>query len=130
MQDALGKPEGLLADAGYFSEDNVKLCEGDELTPYIPDRRQKHYPPLVERLHPPPPSDSTDATAAMANRLRTPEGKALYARRKATVETVFGVIKRVMGFRQFHLGGFEAAQGEWNLVCMAWNLKRMFALSA
>lgn len=129
VQNALGKPEGLLADAGYFSEDNVNLCEGDELTPYIADRRQKHHPPLVERLHPPPPSDSADATAAMANRLRTPQGKALYARRKSTVETVFGVIKQVMGFRQFHLRGFQAAQGEWNLVCMAWNLKRMFALS-
>ena len=130
VQDALGKPEGLLADAGYFSEDNVNLCEGDELTPYIPDRRQKHHPPLGERLHPSPPADSTEATAAMANRLRTPQGKALYARRKSTVETVFGVIKQVMGFRQFHLRGFQAAQGEWNLVCMAWNIKRMFALSA
>ena len=61
----------------------------------------------------------------MAHRLRTPEGKALYARRKSTVETVFGIVKEVMGFRRFHLRGFQAAQGEWNLVCMAWNLKRM-----
>lgn len=129
VQEALGKPEGLLADAGYFSEDNVKLCESHELTPYISNHREKHHPPLAETLHPLPTSDSTDATAAMANRLRTPQGKALYARRKSTVETVFGVVKEVMGFRRFHLRGIEAAQGEWNLVCMAWNLKRMFALS-
>ena len=65
----------------------------------------------------------------MAHRLRTPEGKEIYAKRKPTVETVFGIIKEVLGFRRFHLGGLHAAQGEWNLVCMAWNLKRMHALA-
>ena len=61
--------------------------------------------------------------------VRTHEGKAIYARRKSTVETVFGIVKEVLGFRRFHLRGFDAAQGEWNLVCMAWNLKRMYALT-
>ena len=60
----------------------------------------------------------------------TPEGKALHARRKSTVETVFGVIKEVMGFRRFHLRGVEAVRGEWTLVRMAWNLKRMHAALA
>jgi hypothetical protein len=60
--------------------------------------------------------------------LRTDEGRAIYAKRKSTVETVFGILKEVMGFRRFHLRGLGAAQGEWNLVCMAWNLKRMYAL--
>jgi len=55
----------------------------------------------------------------MAHRLRTAEGKAIYAKRKSTVETVFGIIKEVMGFRRFHLRGLYATQGEWNLVCMA-----------
>ena len=64
----------------------------------------------------------------MAHRLRTAEGKAIYGKRKSTVETVFGIVKEVLGFRQFHLRGLQAAQGEWNLVCMAWNLKRMYAL--
>ena len=72
----------------------------------------------------------------MAHRLRTAKGKAIYAKRKSTVETVFGIVKEVLGFRQFHLRGLQAAQGErsvslsnlWNLVCMAWNLKRMYAL--
>ena len=77
------------------------------------------------RIHQP-----ADAVTAMAHRLRTPsKAGALYARRKSTVETVFGIVKEVMGFRRFHLRGFQAAQGEWNLVCMAWNLKRMHALS-
>lgn len=64
----------------------------------------------------------------MVHRLRTTEGKAICAKRKSTVETVFGIIKEVMGFRRFHLRGLNAAQGKWNLVCVAWNLKRMYAL--
>ena len=64
----------------------------------------------------------------MAHRLQTQDGKALYALRKQTPEPVFGIIKSVMGFRQFSLRGFEKVQGEWSLVAMAWNIKRMFAL--
>jgi hypothetical protein len=65
----------------------------------------------------------------MAWRLQTPEGKAFYGRRKATVETVFGIIKSVLGFRQFSLRGLRKAAGEWNLVQCAYNLKRMHALA-
>ena len=126
----LGKADGLLADTGYFSEANVKRCEADEVTPYISDRRERHNPPWDERFKSPPPCpEDAGAVTRMAHRLRTPEGKALYARRKSTVETVFGIIKEVLGFRQFHLRGLDAAQGEWNLVCMAWNLKRLHALT-
>jgi hypothetical protein len=64
----------------------------------------------------------------MAHRLKTRRGKALYALRKQTPEPVFGIIKSVMGFRQFLLRGFESAKGEWNLVTMSWNIRRMFAL--
>ncbi len=65
----------------------------------------------------------------MKHRLKTDSGRKLYAKRKSTVEPVFGIIKQVMGFRQFLLRGFEAVSGEWLLVSMAWNLKRMFALN-
>ena len=64
----------------------------------------------------------------MVHRLKTPAGKALYALRKQTVEPVFGIIKSVMGFRQFMLRGLDRVRGEWSLVTMAWNIKRMFAL--
>lgn len=64
----------------------------------------------------------------MRHRLKTRDGKATYARRKSTVEAVFGIIKQVQGFRQFLLRGFEAVAGEWNLVCIGWNLKRLHAL--
>ena len=62
--------------------------------------------------------------------MATREGKAVYARRKATVETIFGIIKEVMGFRRFHLRGLHAAGGEWTLVSLAQDLKRMHALAA
>jgi transposase len=130
MQGCLGKSTGLLADAGYFSEDNVKRCEADEVTPYISASRERHNLPWDERFQSPPPCpEDADVVTAMRHRLRTPEGKAMYAKRKSTVETVFGIVKEVMGFRRFHLRGFDAAQGEWNLVCMAWNMKRMYALA-
>ena len=130
LEDSLGKPEGLLADTGYFSEGNVKRCEANEIMPYISDCRERHNLPWDERFKSPPPCpEDADAVTAMAHRLRTSEGKAVYAKRKSTVETVFGIIKEVLGFRQFHLRGFDSAQGEWNLVCMAWNLKRMYALA-
>ena len=130
LEDSLGKPDGLLADAGYFSEDNVKRCAANEITPYIPESREQHNLPLELWLQSPPPCpDDADALTTMAHRLRTPEGRAMYAKRKSTVETVFGIIKQVLGFRQFHLRGLESVQGEWNLVCMAWNLKRLYALA-
>jgi transposase len=128
--DSLGKPDGLLADAGYFSEDNVNRCVAEEITPYISGSRQQHNLSLQERFKPPLPCpEDAGALAAMVHRLQTLEGKAVYAQRKSTVETVFGIIKEVLGFRRFHLRGLDAAQGEWNLVCMAWNLKRMYALA-
>lgn len=64
----------------------------------------------------------------MAHRLKTAEGKKLYALRKQVPEPVFGIIKSVLGFRQFLLRGLDSVQGEWSLVTMAWNLKRMFTL--
>ena len=65
----------------------------------------------------------------MAHRLKTPEGRRLYALRKQTPEPEFGVIKSALGFRQFSLRGLDKVRGEWSLVTMAWNLKRMFVLA-
>ena len=64
----------------------------------------------------------------MKHRLATKEGKEVYAQRKSTIEPLFGVIKHVMGFRQFMLRGFEKVKGEWNLVCLAYNLKRLHTI--
>jgi hypothetical protein len=73
--------------------------------------------------------DNADSVIRLKHRLKTRAGKAIYAIRKSAVEPVFGIIKAVMGFRQFLLRGFEAVQGEWDLVCIAWNLKRLHVLA-
>ena len=72
------------------------------------------------------PKKITDPVlVAMADKLKTPEGKATYRQRACTVEPVFGIIKSALGFRQFLLRGLSKVQGEWNLVCLAYNLKRL-----
>jgi transposase len=127
---ALGTVEAMLADTGYHSQENLERCAAAGIDPYIPAARQRHNPPLAERLadDPPEPQGQPTTAEATAYRLRTRDGKARYAKRKATVETVFGIIKQVQGFRQFLLRGLRAVQGEWALVCLGWNLKRLFAL--
>jgi hypothetical protein len=77
----------------------------------------------------PPAPDNPTPVEVMRHRLQTAEGKTLYAMRKHTPEPVFGIIKSVMGFRQFSLRGLDNVRGEWKLVTMAWNMKRLFALS-
>ena len=100
------------------------------MTPYIAMGRERHHPPVERRWTPPPPlAPDAGPVEAMAHRLSTLEGRAIYAERKSTVEPVFGLIKSVLGFRQCHLRGLNDVSGEWTLVSMAWNLKRFFNLS-
>lgn len=129
LPEALGEAKKLLADTGYFSEANVNTCESNDIIPYIPEGQQNHNEPLHERFaNDPPAPEQPNAVEAMRYRLQTREGKVIYARRKSTVETVFGIIKQVQGFRQFLLRGLDAVSGEWSLVCIGWNLKRLHAL--
>jgi transposase len=126
----LGQPETLLADTGYFSAANVQACGAAGIEPLVALGREAHHSSLSERFAeaPPAPDDPTPVEA-MAHRLKTLEGRKLYAQRKHIPEPVFGIIKSVLGFRQFLLRGLNKVRGEWNLVTMAWNLKRMFVLS-
>jgi len=125
----LGETTTLLADNGYFSAANVTACSATPIEPLIAMGRQPHYPPLDARFAaaPEPPKNPTPVEA-MAHRLQTAEGRKLYALRKQIPEPVFGIIKSVMGFRQFLLRGIDRVRGEWSLVTMAWNMKRMFIL--
>ena len=129
LPGALGNVETLLADNGYFSAANVTACAAAGIDPLIAMGRQPHYPSLAERFEdtPPPPEHPTPVEA-MAYRLKTPDGRKLYALRKQVPEPVFGIIKSVLGFRQFLLRGLDRVQGEWSLVTMAWNMKRLFVL--
>ena len=129
LPEELGKAETLLADSGYFSAGNVEACTKAGTEPVIAMGRQPHHPPLAERFAKTPEApDNPTPLESMAHRLKTPEGRALYALRKQTPEPVFGIIKSVLGFRQFSMRGLDKTRGEWSLVTMAWNLKRMFAL--
>ncbi|MFQ5974558.1 MAG: IS1182 family transposase [Alphaproteobacteria bacterium] len=128
LPEALGRPETLLADSGYFSEANVTACAEAKIAPLIAPGRQRHHLSWQERFAAPPAPENPTPLQAMAHRLATPEGRQAYALRKQTPEPVFGIIKSAMGFRQFSLRGLEKVRGEWSLVTLAWNLKRMFAL--
>ncbi len=131
LPDEFGETEALLADNGYFSEANVNACAAAGIHPVIAMGREAHHPSLAERFAPAPePPEDPTPLAAMAYRLQTPAGKKLYALRKHTPEPVFGIIKSALGFRQFLLRGLNQVRGEWSLVTMAWNIKRMFALAA
>jgi transposase len=129
LPEDLGKAETLLADTGYFSAGNVDACEAAGIEPVIAMGRQPHHPPLAERFEKTPAApDNPTPVENMAHRLKTPEGRALYALRKQTPEPVFGIIKSVLGFRQFSMRGLDKARGEWSLVATAWNIKRMYTL--
>ena len=124
------RPASILADAGYFSDENVKACERETIIPYISFGKEQHNQPLQQRFKEADPlPENPTSVEKMKHRLQTLEGKQIYAKRKSTVEPVFGIIKHVMGFRQFMLRGFEKAQGEWNLICIAYNLKRLHTIS-
>ena len=131
LPDELGKAEALLADNGYFSEGNVNACAAAGIDPVIAMGREVHHPSLAERFAAaPPPPEQPSPLAAMEHRLKTPAGRQLYALRKQIPEPVFGIIKSALGFRQFLLRGLDNVRGEWTLVTMAWNMKRMFVLAA
>lgn len=130
LPKGIGKPEGILADTGYFSESNVEHCENSDVIPFIADKREKHNRSLFERFEEPPLLlEGATPVERMKHRLKTKEGKKIYAKRKSTIETVFGIIKNVLGFRDFSLRGLGAVSGEWDLVCIAYNLKRLHVMA-
>jgi hypothetical protein len=129
QKDQIGMPAQLLADTGYFSAANVNACVASGVTPLIAMKRETHHLPVLERFAEPPPLPvDADAVAQMAHRLKTQRGRADYGLRKQTVEPVFGIIKHVMKFRQFMVRGLTQVGHEWNLVALAWNLKRMMSM--
>ena len=129
LPEALGEVSEILADAGYFSEANVATCVEADIDPLIAAGRESHHLPWQERFGEPPPlCEPADAVDRMRHRLKTRAGRASYGKRKQTVEPVFGIIKAAMRFRQFLLRGLNAVRGEWSLVTMAWNIRRMAVL--
>ena len=129
QQNQIGIAAQLLADTGYFSAANVNACVASGIEPLIAMKREEHHAPVLERFTEPPPlAEDADVVARMAHKLKTKNGRADYALRKQTVEPVFGIIKHVMKFRQFQVRGLKHVSHEWNLVTLAWNLKRMMSM--
>ncbi|MDQ5853867.1 MAG: transposase [Chloroflexota bacterium] len=128
---AVGTPAAAALDNGYFSVANIELLEDRGIEPYIATGREPHHldwEAYFAEAPTPPPSDASPKEQ-MAYKLRTAVGQAIYRLRKCTVEPVIGIIKEVLGFRQFSLRGEQAAGGEWCLVGMAFNLKRLHTLT-
>ena len=128
---ALGTPEAAALDHGYFSAANIETLEAGGIDPYIATGREAHHQSWEAYFAtaPAPPAADASAKEKMAYKLKTAVGKAIYRLRKCTVEPVIGIIKEVLGFRQFSLRGEQAAGGEWCLVCLAFNLKRLHTLT-
>jgi transposase len=121
--DAAGAVQKIPAtyDSGYDSEAAAVAVEQRGFDPSMAPGRQRHHAPEAEVLQPP-----VTATDRMAAKVRTPEGRALYARRKVIVEPVFGQIKAARGFRRFLLRGLQKIRGEWRLVCLTHNLLKIW----
>ena len=127
----LGTPIAAALDNGFWSEPNLAALAERHIEPYIATGREPHHQSWQERFaaEPEPPADNASAQVKMAYKLRTEIGQAIYRLRKCTVEPVIGIIKAVLGFRQFSLRGLDPAGCEWCLVCLAFNLKRLHTLA-
>ncbi len=127
----LGTPAAAALDNGFWSEQNMAALEERHIEPYIATGREPHHQSWQERFaaEPEPPPENASAQVKMAYKLRTEIGQAIYRLRKCTVEPVIGIIKAVLGFRQFSLRGLDSADCEWCLVCLAFNLKRLHTLA-
>jgi transposase len=128
----LGKPEAGALDNGYFSAHNITEFQARGVEPYIATGREPHHPCWQDyfKEQAAPPSDEATPKEKMAYKLQTDLGQAIYGLRKCTVEPVIGIIKEILGFRQFSLRGLLKAAGEWTLVCIGFNLKRLHTLLA
>ena len=132
-----GEVAAVLVDSGFYSEAAVQAIEQKPdgtpsgMTVYAAVGKSSHHQTVADLLpqpEPPAPGPSASAKDKMAHRLKTNTGQQLYKLRKQTVEPVFGIIKEVLGFRRFSLRGIEKVSLEWILVCVSYNLKRLFTL--
>ena len=110
-------PKRVIADAGYKNEGDFAKLNAMQIDAYVAVGR--------EGKDATPPKSEQPLTAAMRAKLKTKRGRAHYRRRKHVVEPVFGWVKRVLGFRAFSLRGLRKVEGEWSLVCLALNLRRI-----
>jgi transposase len=123
--NAGNKPKKLSADAGYFSEENLKLMERKGVEAYIPPDKQRHTETLPAAPRGRIPK-GLSFKERMRRKLRTKKGQGVYSKRKVSVEPVFGQIKQARGFRQFLLRGLRKVSAEWRLICLTHNLLKLY----
>jgi transposase len=133
MERGIGLPKTVLADTGFASGPAVAALEARSIVPLVAIGRSQPHRPYDFR--PPPEPKATRRTTepwriAMQAKLETPDAKALYARRKQTVEPAFGIIKAAIGFTRFHLRGLANVAAEWTLIALAYNCRRLHRLAA
>jgi hypothetical protein len=129
---ARGVPEAAALDNGYWSAANGRELEARGIAAHIATGRESHDRDWQAYFAPPAPvplPQEATMLEQMAYRLRTAPGRAIYRLRKSTVEPVIGIIKEVLGFRQFSLRGRDKVAGEWCLICLAYNVKRLHTLT-
>ena len=129
------QPSTVCADTGYFSENAVTTIEGTEKAPliYCAIERLGHHrtvSDLERKALPEAPAETATVKGKMAYRLKTPEGHRQYKKRKETIEPAFGIIKSRLGFRQFLMRGLQKVGIEWNLVTLAYNMKRLHRMES
>jgi hypothetical protein len=130
LPEELGKIEKVLCDAGYYSEDNLKAMEDAGIEPYIPAGREKHNEELNSRIEGagPEPGKGAGIKERTAHKMKTAAGRNEYGKRKGASEPVFGIIKKVMGYSSFLTRGLENVRKEWTMICIGYNMKRIFSL--
>jgi transposase len=129
MEQVIGNcgqpPDAATGDTGFWTPDVEIACAALGIEAYVAIERRKHWEADEEVTHGPPP-EAAVALDRMRHKLRTAEGRAIYARRKSTVEPVFGQVKEARGFRRFLLRGLDAATDEWSLVCLTHNVLKLY----
>lgn len=131
VPEAVGPPKSVLADNGFANETEVVALEGQGMEVLVSigrEGRQRPYDFRPPRAGAEPKKTLSEWEASMRQRMEEEEARKKYRLRQQTVEPVFGIIKYVLGFRQFLLRGYEKVQGEWQLVCLSYNLKRLHRL--
>jgi len=131
---AVGKPSTVLADSGYVNGDAWDSLEQNEVDLYVAVSRKENHSQRQYDYRPTSVTDKPEKVIKdqrlldMREKLRSEAARRLYSKRKQTVEPVFGIIKHVIGFRQFLLRGLAKVRGEWELVRLAYNVKRLWVL--
>jgi hypothetical protein len=126
------KAKKVLVDSGFYSEEAIGRVEAEGQVEVLAAVEKSHHGMTVDdlekKLETREPAADAPMKEKMRHRLCSKRGRALYKLRKETVEPVFGIIKQAMGFRRFSLRGKPKAEMEWILVCLAYNMRRLFNL--